>query len=174
MIDVHLVVQRERVVSAPPVIADARPTIDDQRIDAELRQARSDRKPGLSAADDQHLRMALAVIARGFPQVAPGRTAESARIAMAARSATADVLLVAFQLIERGEKRPCLTVAQPEHAASPSDVGLEAEDRLDAFRSGARYFAGRGAARVDFEATRIRLRRVRCQFGCQSLRTADS
>jgi hypothetical protein len=36
MIDLHLVVQRQRVIALAPVVADARLAIDDQRVDAEL------------------------------------------------------------------------------------------------------------------------------------------
>ncbi len=61
MVDVHLVVQDERVIAIAPVVADARLAIDDQRIDAQLLEARGDRKPGLSAADHEHGRVAVGI-----------------------------------------------------------------------------------------------------------------
>ena len=54
VIDLHLIVQRQRVIALAPVVADARLAVDDQRIDLQLLQPRRDRKPGLSAADHQH------------------------------------------------------------------------------------------------------------------------
>ena len=66
MIDLHLVVQRERVIARAPVVADARVAIDDQRVDAELGEARGDRQAGLAAADHQHRRIAI-LVGGGLP-----------------------------------------------------------------------------------------------------------
>jgi len=45
--------QRERVVAPPPVVADARPAIGDEGIDAELAKPRGDRQTRLAATDDE-------------------------------------------------------------------------------------------------------------------------
>ena len=42
VVDVHLVVQGQRVIAHAPVVADARVPVDDQRVDAELRRAARD------------------------------------------------------------------------------------------------------------------------------------
>ena len=89
VVDVHLVVQGERVIALAPVVADARPTVDDQRIDAQMGEARCDRKPGLSPADDEHGRIPLVIGGGRFPQVEPVGAAKIARIGLAATAATA-------------------------------------------------------------------------------------
>ena len=61
MIDVHRVVQRQPVVATPPVVTDARPAFDHQRVDAHLVETRRDRQAGLRAADDEHGRFAILV-----------------------------------------------------------------------------------------------------------------
>ena len=85
MIDVHLVVQDQRVITLAPVVADARFTVDDQRIDAELREASGDRKPGLSSADDERFGIAVGIFGGGLAQVEPVRAAKVARIGLALR-----------------------------------------------------------------------------------------
>ena len=80
----HLVVQRQRVVAPAPVVADARPAIDDQRVDlpaapgARRSRARPGRRrpPGPSARD-------RAYCADGFALVEPVRPGEIARIRFA-------------------------------------------------------------------------------------------
>ena len=71
MIDVHLVVERQGVVAPAPVVADARPAIDDERVDAERLQARGDRKAGLPAADDEHLGISIGVGGGRLAQIEP-------------------------------------------------------------------------------------------------------
>ena len=85
VIDVHLIVQRQRVVALAPVVADARFAVDDQRVDVQLLQARGDRKPGLSAADDEHGRVAVGILRGGLAQVEPVGAAKIARIGLAVR-----------------------------------------------------------------------------------------
>jgi hypothetical protein len=82
---VHLVVQDQRVIPLAPVVADARFTVHDQRIDAQLRQARGDRQPGLSPADDEHRGVAVAVLRGGLSQVEPVGSVKVARIGLALR-----------------------------------------------------------------------------------------
>ena len=61
VVDVHLVVQRQRVVALAPVVADARPCGRRSGCRRRAAQARGDRKPGLAAADHQHGRIAIRV-----------------------------------------------------------------------------------------------------------------
>ena len=79
MIDVDLVVQRQRVIALAPVVADARVAVDDQRIDAELLQPRGDAQPGLPASDDQHGGIAVGISALSRATVGPVLGAEVAR-----------------------------------------------------------------------------------------------
>src|SRR6185436_3989527 len=51
MVDVHLVVQRQRVIALAPVVAGARPAVDDQGVDLALAEARRNRKACLPAAE---------------------------------------------------------------------------------------------------------------------------
>ena len=85
MVDVHLVVQDQCVISLAPVVADARFTVHDQRVDPQLREARGDRKPGLSPADDEHGGIAVGIFGGGFPEVEPIGSAKIARIGLALR-----------------------------------------------------------------------------------------
>jgi hypothetical protein len=54
VVDVHFIVQRQRMIARAPVVADAFVPIDDQRVDAKLMKARRNRKSGLPATDDEH------------------------------------------------------------------------------------------------------------------------
>ena len=106
VIDLHLVVQRQRVVALAPVVADPRLAVDDQRVDLQLLQPRGDAQPGLAAADHQHGRVAVGIFGRRLAQIEPVRPAEIARIGLAARPRDAELLLEAFQLLQRGQQRP--------------------------------------------------------------------
>jgi hypothetical protein len=158
VIHVHLVVQRQRVVALAPAVADARPAIDDQRVDLELREPRGDREPGLAAADHEHGRIAVRILRRGSPQVEPVRSAEVARVRLALGARPPDHFLDSVQLVERGEQRPrsrCVAVRfrkQADDAAAATLHGLEAEDRFDRFCAGARHFARLGSLRIHAKA----------------------
>ncbi len=156
MIDLHLVVQGQRVIPLAPIVADPRLAIDDQRVDVQLLQPRRDRKPGLAAADHQHGGVAITVVARGVAQVEPVRPAEIARIGLPPRPRRAELLLKAFQFIERGEQRPCRQPVavggigdEPQDAAATAKRGLEMEDGLDRVGAGAGRpsAAARGSSR---------------------------
>ena len=79
VIDVHFVVQRQRMVALAPVVADALMPVDDQRVDAELMQPRGDRQSGLAAADHEHRRIAVGIGALAGETVEPVVGAEIAR-----------------------------------------------------------------------------------------------
>ncbi len=79
MIDVHLVVQRQRMITRTPVIADARVPVDDQRVHAELMQPCRNRQPGLSSADDDDRGVALGKGTLLLESIGPVFRAEVAR-----------------------------------------------------------------------------------------------
>ena len=167
VVDLHLVVQRQRVVALAPVVADARPAVDDQGVDLQLLQPRRDRKPGVSAADHQHVGIAVGIFGRLLAQVEPVGAAKVARIGLAARPQGSELLLKALQLVERGEQRPRLQPVavggirdQPQDAAAAAHRGFEFEDRLDRDGAGAGHPAWRGPIGVDLE---IRWLCARCE-----------
>ena len=80
VIDLHLVVQRQRVVALAPVVADALLAVDDQRVDAELRQARARstarpvrRRPPAPPGRDRH---SAAADLRWSSQLGPRKSRE--------------------------------------------------------------------------------------------------
>ena len=133
----HLIVQRERVIALAPVVTDARFTVDDQGVDAQLREPRGDREPGLTAADHQNGRVAIFIRGGRFAQIEPVGTAKIARVGLALRPRLADMLLVSLDLVERREQRPGLGAAirgighEPQHPTAAPLRLLEAEDRFD-------------------------------------------
>jgi hypothetical protein len=156
MIDLHLVVQRQRVIALAPVVADARLAIDDQRVDLQLGQPRRDREPGLPAADHQHGRVAVRIGGGCLAQIEPVRAAEVARVGLPGRPRLADALLVALDRVERGQQRPGLGAlragGQPQHAAAaPCAVSNEKiasiARRRRASPGAARYAADRAGSR---------------------------
>ncbi len=176
----HLVVQGQRVVALAPVVTDARLAIHDQRIDLQLGQARSDRKPCLPAAHDQHGGVPVRIFGGGIAQIEPVRPAEVARIGFALRPRPADAFLHAAQFIERSEQRPRLwrlsisaIRSQAQHAAAAADGGFEAEDRFERFRARARHAPRRRSLRVHLKARRLGARGVRLQLACNAIETAD-
>ncbi len=89
----HLVVQRQRVITLAPVVADARLTVHDERIDLQLGQACRDRKSGLSPADHEHNWILIGIPGVGFPDVEPVGAAEIARIGLAIGPRSPDLFL---------------------------------------------------------------------------------
>ena len=81
-------------------------TVDDQRIDAELLQPRGDRKPGLSAADDNDSRVVIGVGACLGKAVAPVLGAEVADAVVRLRGALLQGLFVASEFFQRCHKCP--------------------------------------------------------------------
>ena len=78
----RLVVQDQRVITFAPVVADARFTVHDQRIDLQLREAGGDRKPGLSPTDHEHRRIPVDILGGGFPEIEPVGATKIARIGL--------------------------------------------------------------------------------------------
>ena len=144
------------MVALAPVVADALLAIDDQGIDVQLLQARGDGKPGLSAADDKHGRVAVGIAGGCLAQVEPVGAAKIARIGVAARALDAELFLETFEFAKLGQQRPGLEAVavvrirdQADDAAAASDLGLELEDRLDRVGARAHHLARRGAVGID-------------------------
>jgi hypothetical protein len=106
MVDMHLVVQSQRVIAVAPVVTDALFTVHDQRIDPQLTQARGDRKPRLPPAHDQHDRISLDILGRRFPEVEPVGTPKIARVGAALGPRSPNLFLEPFDFVERREQRP--------------------------------------------------------------------
>ena len=152
----HLVVQRERMIALAPVVADARLAIDDERVDVERLQSRGDGEAGLAAADDENFGIAVGVGGGRQALVEPVGAAEIARVGFAGRAArAADVLLVALDLVERGEQVPGFEFAavggEADDAVAAGLRGLEGEDGFDGVDAGAGDLARRRALGVDAE-----------------------
>ncbi len=171
MIDLDLVVQGQRVIALAPIVADPRLAVDDQRVDLELLQPRGDRKPGLSAADHQHIGVAVGIFGGGLAQVEPVGPAEVARIGLAAWPRMALLLLETLQLFQCRQQRPGLQPVaiagigdQPHDTVAATGRRLEFEDRLDRLSAGAHHSAGRGALGIDAEVMRRAAAGMRGQF----------
>jgi hypothetical protein len=161
VIDLDLVVQGQRVIALAPIVADPRLAVDDQRVDLELLQPRGDRQPGLSAADHQHIGVAVGIFGGGLAQVEPVGPAEVARIGLSAWTCMALLLLEALQFLECRQQRPGLQPVaiagigdQPHDAVATAGRRLEFEDRLDRGGAGAHHPAGGGALGIDAEIMR--------------------
>jgi hypothetical protein len=159
--DVHLVVQRQRVITVAPVVADAVPTVRDQRIDLQRAQACRDRKAGLAPAHDEHDRIPIEILGRGLPEIEPVGASEIARIAAARRTQLPDPFLEPLQFLQRREQRPSLqrvaivgVGSRPQDSAAAALGGLESEDRFDRLGARTRHIAGRRAVAIDTETSR--------------------
>ena len=181
VIDLHLIMQRQRVVALAPVVADTGFAIDDQRIDPELLQSCGDRKACLAATDHQHIGLAVGIF-HGFPAlIEPVRSFEIARIGLAARPRIALLLLEALEFIEHCEQRPslqCVAVGlirnQPQDSAAAPDRRFELKDRLDRTGSRAGDAARCGAIGIDAEAGGRGARGVDAQFVEDGFAAIDS
>ena len=143
-------------------------------------QPRRDRKPGLSAADHQHDRIAVGIFGGGFAQIEPVGPAKIARIGLAARPRRSELFLKTFQFIERRQQRPGLqrvVIAgigdQPHDSAAAADSGFEFEHCLDRSGACARHHAGRGSVGVDRETCRLGTAGMRVQLRQDRVRAAD-
>ena len=61
VVDMHLVVQGQGMIAAPPIVPDARFAIDDERVDIQLCQPCGDGQPGMPPADHEHRRIPLGI-----------------------------------------------------------------------------------------------------------------
>ena len=159
VIDLNLIMQRQRMVALAPIVADTLLAIDDQRIDVQLFQPRGDGKAGLAAADHEDGRVAVGIGGRCVAQVEPVGAAKIARIGVAARAIDAELFLKTLEFAKLGQQCPGFQPVaivrigdQADDAAAAPDIGLELEDGLDCVGAGAHHLARRGAVRVDCKA----------------------
>jgi hypothetical protein len=108
MVDLHLVVQGQRVITIAPVVTDTLFAVYNQRIDLQLTQAGGDRKAGLPPADDQYKRIPLDILGGGSPEVEPVGAAKIARIGLTFGPQSPDLFFEPLYLVERREQRPRL------------------------------------------------------------------
>src|SRR5438270_5964040 len=172
-------VEREGVIAPAPVVADARPAIDNQRIDAERLEARADRQAGLAATDNEHLRVAIGIGARRAAPVEPVGAREIARIRLAGRTSLTDALFMAAQLLERRQQRPgarritVVLASEAQDPAAAAERGIEAKNGLDARGTGPRSAPRRGTIRVGAKGARTRLGRFAFKALGYRLRAAE-
>ena len=180
VVDLHLVMQRQRMVALAPIVADALFAVDDQRIDVQLLQPRGDREPGLPAADDENSRIVFGIAGGVFAQVEPVGAAKIPRIGAATRACDAELLLKSLEFAELGQQRPRLELVavvsirdQPDDTAAASDPGLELEDRLDRVGAGPHHLARRRAVGIDGKAGGDSARGVKLQLLQDGIRAVD-
>ncbi len=169
VIDVHLVVQGERVIAPPPVVADPLVAIDDQRVDAQRPQARGGGEARLAAADHEHDGIAILVGLRLDALVEPIGAAEVAAVALGIAQFARPAVGPAVQFLERGEQRPgapgSAVVDQTRDGVGPPEGRLELEDRLDAIDAGPLHAARRRARSRNVDVPRRGPRQQRRQRG---------
>ena len=117
VVQVDLVVQRQRVVPLPPDVPDPLAHVDEEGVDAEQPQPRRDGEARLSRAHDQHRRIAVGVGHVLGADVAPVIAAEVAGIGRARGAALVDRLLVPLQLVEARRDAPRPVSARPRPGA---------------------------------------------------------
>ena len=109
--------------------------------------------------------------------IEPVRPAEVARVHLVRAPRPAEVLLMALDLVERGEQRPGLRRAavldEPHHAVATAAVGLERKDRFDSLRAAARHRAWWGAVLSDPKTLRTGTGRPLLQCAHHHVATAE-
>ena len=132
MIAVLLVVKLQPMVALAPVVADPLHAIDHQGLDAQPLQSRRGRDAGMTAADDEDLRLAAVIAHRVTPPVEPVGSVEVTFEGGLLGRLEDRLLLMALQFVERGEQRPRRRLAgtavralQPDDASSTPHPGLE-------------------------------------------------
>ena len=159
VVTVHLVVQLQAVIAQPPVVADPFLAVDHQGIDAQLHQACGGGDAGMTAADDQHRRVAIGKGRRFAPLVLPVGSMKVAREGRLFAFRAQHRFLMALEFFQRGEQRPGhrrrrgnrVVRVEPETnkpRAAPA-VGLETKYRLEHIDTGAFDHAWRATIRVN-------------------------
>ena len=100
------VVQAQRLVPAAPLVAGPLVPVDDEVVDAELAQPRAERDTALAAADHQDVGVAVAAQAvdLGGAPLLPRDAVRERAVLHAPGPGGALVLLVALELVERGQE----------------------------------------------------------------------
>jgi hypothetical protein len=114
-------------VTLAPGIAGARVSLDDDRGNAELPEARAEPDGALAAADDEDvgLRFHAELLRLLVAQFLPGLGAGIDAVPGAERPGEAGLLLMAFQLGHRREQGPDEAVLEADEAVAARDFGLE-------------------------------------------------
>jgi hypothetical protein len=131
------------VITVARVVTDAPFVVDDQCVDLRLSEARCNRKPCLAFADNKGGRLAADIFSSGFSEVEPVGPPKIARIDLALRTGSPELLFVPLDFVERCEQRPRLQGAaianiggQPQNAVAAALSCFKSEDRFN--RVGAR------------------------------------
>jgi hypothetical protein len=119
-------VQAERLVALAPRVPGALVALDDDGRDTELPQPRAERDPALPAADDHDLRLLRApeLLGLAAARLEPRLAVLERAVLDALRPPGPPRLLVALELVERGQQRPRLAVLEPQPSpfAAPTSV----------------------------------------------------
>ena len=164
VIDLHLIVQRQRVIAFAPIVADPRLAIDDQRIDLQLLAAarRSKARPARRRPPARRDRGRHRRSRPCADRASWARENRANRIARAAAlmpccssnpfsSSSAVNSVQAFSLLPSSASGISRRIPLPRPCS-----GLELEDRLDRVGAGAHHAARRGAIGIDREITGAR------------------
>src|SRR5262245_1360594 len=158
VVHVHLVVQRQGVVATAPVVAHAGPPVHDERVDAALGEPRSGGKTSLPTTYYEYCGFFLFKFSLFPAPIQPIGPSEIPRIGAPARPERADLLLVALQVVQGGQKRPgarLVAIGLEAHDAVRGSVGrVETKERLDARGACPSDGARRCAIWIDAEARR--------------------
>ena len=129
------VVQAQRLVAAAPLVAGPRVLVDHQTGYAELSQPGAEGDPTLAATDDQHVGVGADAELGVLPLAAlePRRPVPVGTVLGSHRTRVTARLLVALELVHRGEEGPRLRLAvlldQAQQAVAAADCRLEREPR---------------------------------------------
>ena len=149
VIDLHLIVQGQRVIAQPPVVADAGITVDDQGIDPEMAEPRGNRQSGLTTAHHNHCRVAIRVGQRLGAQIGPVGTSKIAGVPGTLRALATRLLRVPVDLVEGGHQRPGTRPLgrrlKAQHTGAVTRRAVKAEKRLHASTPCTRHFGRRCA-----------------------------
>ena len=138
--------QRQRVITLAPAIADTRPLLNDQRVNPKLIEPGGDRQARLGPADHKNRRFVVFVSGGFAPDIFPVVAAEITRISRAGWSVVADLLSETRQFLQCRRDEPrlhcAIVVGQANDAGAPADRRGELEDRLDAVPAEASDMSG--------------------------------
>ena len=144
MVDLHLVVQSERVVTQAPVVTNPVFFVDDQCIHTQVAEPRSYRKSGVAAADHNYGGIAVRISPGLVQLVLPVGASKVARVRFPGRALPAGPFFESSEFLQSCQQRPGFVLpvfgligAEPDNAASPSHVCTEREERLDGLSANA-------------------------------------
>ena len=144
VIDMHFVMQHQRVVALAPVVADVFVTVDDQGVDVEILQPRGHRQSRLTPADHQHGGIAVGIRAALTQPVQPVLAAELPSAAIRLHLRRQGPRRLSVQCVQRSQQVPreqSMRVVRVGHQAQHPDAramrGGEFDQGFDGLGSGA-------------------------------------